>query len=69
LLAQSRIGIIFTGFFAGVPMHSLPLVFSPIIERIPNNAFVWVLGERDGWAAVSYNGRTGFVDSRFVILL
>jgi len=68
LLAQARIGIVFTGF-GRIPMHSLPLFFSPVIDRIPHNTFVWVFGERNGWSAVHYDGRIGFVDSRFVILL
>ena len=68
LLAQARSGIVFTSF-GRIPMHSLPIPLSPVIDVIPHNSFVWVLGERDGWAAVNYNGRVGFVDSRFVILL
>jgi len=68
MLAQARIGIVVAGRTA-MPMHSLPIFFSPVVARIPHNTFVWVFGERNGWSAVHYDGRIGFVDSRFVILL
>lgn len=68
LLAQAQLGLVVTGF-GRVDMHSLPVIFSPIIDRIPHNSFVWVFGERNGWSAVHYDGRIGFVDSRFVLIL
>jgi len=68
LLAEARIGLVVAGR-GTMPMHSLPIFFSPVIDRIPHNTFVWVFGERNGWVAVHYDGRIGFVDSRFVILL
>ncbi|MCL2556641.1 MAG: hypothetical protein FWE03_06495 [Firmicutes bacterium] len=66
ILSQARIGIIFS------PHRSVQrwsMRFSQPIDRIPNNTFIWVFGERNGWSLVHFNGQFGFVDSRFVFLI
>ena len=67
MMAHAQPGIVIGGR-GSMPMHRWPVFFSPVIDRIPRNTFVWVFGERNGWSAVHYNGHVGFVDSRFVIL-
>jgi len=68
ILSNARIGIVVAGR-GTLPMYKLPIFFSPVIARIPHNSFVWVYGERNGWSAINFDGRIGFIDSRFVILL
>ncbi|MCL2771358.1 MAG: hypothetical protein FWD89_03520 [Firmicutes bacterium] len=67
VISQGRIA--FTTPFGRVPMHRLPTIFSEVVDRIPQSTWVWTFGERNGWTAVDYNGRFGFVDSRFLIFV
>ena len=68
VLTQARIGIVISGR-GRINLQRWSIRFSQIIDRIPNNSFVWVFGERHGWSLVYFNGQFGFVDSRLVFLL
>lgn len=68
LLSQASMGVVFS-LQSTTAMHRLPFIFSPVIDRIPHNTFVWIFGERNGWSLVHFNGQFGFVNSRFIILL
>ncbi len=52
---------------ARLPMRWMPLASSSVVSYIPDGAAVSVEEERDGWCFVTYDRRSGYVPSRYLM--
>ena len=53
----------------GLNLRGAPVLTASVLQKIPNNASVEVLGEYNGWYTVRYQGLVGYVKGNYLTFL